>query len=191
MKKINLSFTISRQYIYLSLLSLFLLIFVFVFSFAVLIPEGKEYRKNRIEYKKELKELRRFEEFEMQTAQTLKELQSKNRHIISAFDTIFNPERFEKEHKKYFSSLTLSAIKNSAKEDGFAVYEVNTSSKINSPVSFYDFLDALNKSSWIVGVNFPIEFKRDGELIHSSFTMKVYANAKDSNTSKASTSEAK
>jgi hypothetical protein len=182
---------ISRQHIYLLALAVFLLIFVLVFSFLVLIPKGKEYRKDRIELKKEMKELRKYEDFHMQTQEKLKELEGKNRHIIDAFGSIFNPDRFEKLYREYFTSLQLSEIKATGSEDGFIVYEVNASSKISSPKSFYNFLDALNKSDWIIGVNFPINFKRDGELIHSSFTMKVYCDNKERNASSASVSSAK
>ena len=73
-------------------------------------------------------------------------------------------------------------------ESKFTTYDVNTTSLINSPKSFYNFLEAVNKSDWIVAVNFPITFKRDAEMINSSFTMKVYSNnkdkAKDLNTTK-------
>ena len=72
-------------------------------------------------------------------------------------------------------------------EDNFNVYEVNTTSQINSPKSFYDFLDAVNKSDWIIAINFPIVFKREDDKIRSSFTMKVYKNpikTMDLNTSK-------
>jgi hypothetical protein len=56
----------------------------------------------------------------------------------------------------------------------FTIYEVNTTSKINSPKVFYNFLDSINKSDWIIGVNFPINFKREADMIRSSFTMRVY-----------------
>jgi len=181
---------ISRQHIYLMSASLFLLLFVFIFSFGVLIPSGKEYRIKRLEVKKAEKELRKYEDFQSETLETLKNLQSENRRIITAFDTTFNPQRFEKENKKYFISLHVAEISFLEIQDEFAVYEVNTTSKIDSPTSFYDFLDAINKSDWIVGVNFPIHFKREDKLIKSSFTMKVYCNNKENN-STASSSEAK
>lgn len=182
--------SIARQHMYLIFTSLFLLVFVLVFAFGVLIPEGKEYRIKRIDLKKTSKELREYKNFHNETVDTLKMLKGKNRRIITAFDMIFNPERFEKQNKSYFSKLSVSAIGFSAIEDDFAVYEVNTTSKISSPESFYNFLDSVNKSDWIIGINFPINFKRDGELIMSSFTMKVYANNKDKNSS-TSISEAK
>ena len=64
--------------------------------------------------------------------------------------------------------------------DDFITYEVNTTSKINSPKSFYDFLEALNKSDWIVGVEFPITFIREDKLIKSSFKMNVYSGVEKS-----------
>jgi len=182
--------SISRQHLYLIFVSLFLLVFVIIFAFGVLIPEGKEYRAKRIDLKKMSKELREYQNFHNETFDTLKTLQGKNRRIITAFDMTFNPERFEKQNKSYFSQLSVSAIGFSGIEDNFAVYEVNTTSQISSPSSFYNFLDSVNKSDWIIGIHFPINFKRDGEHIMSSFTMKVYVNNKDKN-STTSRSEAK
>jgi len=48
---VKIDFT--RQNIYLLGISIFLLIFVLVFSFAVLIPEGKEYRIKRTDFRKD------------------------------------------------------------------------------------------------------------------------------------------
>ena len=181
---------ISRHQIYVMLLATFLFFVIIIFAFVLLIPEGKEYRVKRLELKKETKEYKRYKVFYDDTLATFKDLQSQNRHIITAFDRVFDPERFEKQHKKHFSSLTLSKLSRDKDEEGFAVYEVNTTSHINSPKNFYNFLDDLNKGDWIIGVNFPINFVRDGEMIKSSFTMKVYANNKDKNAT-ASASEAK
>ena len=177
---------ISRHYLYILLSSLFMLLFVLIFAFVILIPKGKEYRQERLELKKATIKLQKYQNFHDDIYAKLKDLQSKNRHIITAFENRFDAQRFEKEHKNYFSSLKLSKIMKLNDEKGFAVYEVNTTSNIASPKNFYDFLDALNKSDWIIGVNFPIIFKREGETILSSFTMKVYANKEDTNVSKSS-----
>jgi len=176
---------ISRPNIYLLGMSVLLLIIVLIFSFAVLIPNGKDYRKHRTKLLKENKELRKYQNFNVETTEFLQQLKSDNRHIMRAFDNSFNPVRFEKVHQAYFLSLNLQKQISLENEGEFSVYEVNTTSQINSPKTFYDFLDAVNKSDWVIGVNFPIHFKRDGELIRSSFTMKVYsAKTADSNTSK-------
>ena len=175
---------ISRQHIYLLSMLTFFLVFVLLFSFAVLIPGGKEYRENRAEFKKELKEVRRYQNFHDEVELKLKELQSENRHIITAFDATFDQHRFQKQHRDYFSSLKLSELEKVSNEDEFISYEVNTTSEISSPKSFYNFLDAINKSDWIISVEFPINFKRDGEMIKSSFTMKVYSVNNDRNSTK-------
>jgi len=184
--------SISRQHIYLMSISIFLFLFVLIFSFSMLIPAGKEYRIKRVELKKVNKEFRKYANFHDDTVATLQELRSENRHIITAFDKEFSAYRFEKQHKNYFSKLSISKLEFIEYEDekAFSVYEVKTSSQISSPSSFYNFLDALNKSDWIISIDFPIDFVRDGELIKSSFTMKVYANTKETNSS-VSTSEAK
>jgi hypothetical protein len=167
-------------------LSVLLLIIVIAFSFGVLIPNGKEYRLKKAEFKKESMKLRQLSDYAFDTSTNLQKLQGENRHIITAFAAPFSIERFEKQHREYFTSLKLSKLEQKENEENFAVYEVNASSKINSPKSFYKFLDALNKSDWIIAVNFPINFKRDGELIHSSFTMKVYSDTKDKKDSNTS-----
>ena len=174
---------ISRHHLYILLVSVFLFLFVILFSFILLIPKGQDYREQRMEVKKIVSKVDKYQNFHDETFETLKELQSKNRHIITAFDNIFDPKRFEKEHKSYFSALSILKISKKEDEAEFAVYEVNTTSSISSPKNFYNFLDAVNKSDWIIGVNFPITFKRQGEMIASSFTMKVYCNNRDTNAS--------
>ena len=173
----------SRQNIYLMTVTLFLLLFVLVFSFGVLIPKGKEYRMGKTELKKENLELKQLSDFSIEKEVILQKLQSDNLNAIKAFATEFNSKRFEKQHKSFFSSLSVSKVSKSEDEKEFSVYEVNATSEISSPKSFYNFLDALNKSDWIIAVNFPISFKRGGEMISSSFTMKVYNN-KESNATK-------
>jgi hypothetical protein len=176
MKKINLS--ISRQSIYLLVLSFLLLIFVLLFSFGALIPAGKEYRLNKAVLNKKIAEYRKHDNFKNTVLDKHTQLQSKHRHIIEAFDKEFNPQRFQKMHSGYFSSLSLSKKVQVQDPGEFTIYEVQTTSQINSPKSFYDFLDAINKTDWIIGVNFPIKFKRENNLIRSSFTMRVYSNKK-------------
>ena len=181
--------SISRQHIYLLSILTFFFIFVLIFSFAVLIPEGKEYRKYRVEFKKESKELRRYQNFHNEVAEKLKTLQGDNRRIITAFDATFDQYRFQKQHRDYFSSLKLSKLTQISSDDEFVAYEVNTTSEISSPKSFYEFLDAVNKSDWIISIEFPINFKRDSEMIKSSFTMKVFYADHDTNKTKSSVKE--
>ncbi len=175
---------VSRQNLYLLILSVALLIFVLFFSFLVLIPQGKQYREKRVQIKKEEAELKVQKKYNEDTTNVLKELRSDNKHIISAFANTFETKRFKKLHDNYFSELVISKEPTESDKDGFSVYSVKAVSKINSPKTFYNFLDAINKTEWIISINFPINFKRDGEVISSSFTMKVYSNLVDMNLTK-------
>ena len=147
-----------------------------LFSFLALIPQGKEYRLERLENRSNQIVLRQFQNYSDETFTKLKELQTQNRRIVTAYANTFDAERFEKNSEKYFERLHLSKLSPLPDEGKFTVYEVNTSSSINSPQSFYDFLDAVNRSDSIIGINFPINFVRHGEYIDSSFTMKVYCS---------------
>lgn len=172
--RIAVKIKISRQVVYLVSLMFILLLLVLLFSFLVLIPEGKEYREQRLELKKENYELRRYKNYHEDVLTKLKKLQTDHRHAITALDNSFNPDRFQKQNQKFFKSLSITKKVQLKDEDNFLVYEVNTTSSIHSPKSFYNFLDAVNKGDWIISVNFPINFKRDKDLISSSFTMKIY-----------------
>lgn len=166
---------ISRQSLYILLVSFVLLVAVLLFSFLVLIPKGKEYRIMRLEEKKHAQVLMQYQQWHDETYENLKNLQAGNKRIITAFDNSFNAERFIKMNGHHFESLQLTKLERTQDEEPFAVYEVNASSKIDSPQSFYAFLEEINKSDWIVGVNFPINFEREDTLILSSFRMKVYS----------------
>jgi len=178
--KINLS----KQMIYLFILSIILFILVLIFAFAVLVPAGKEYRIKRTAVNKQKLELRQLENFNNEVADKLQQLHAKNRHIIKAFESKFNAKRFQKQYKTHFTSLNLAKRSKEDVEEDFSVYEVNTTSQMISPQSFYNFLDAINKSDWIIKINFPIDFKRDKEQIKSSFSMRVYRNLEDVNSTK-------
>jgi len=167
-------FHISRQMIYILTLAVVFLIIVFIFAFVFLIPSGKEYRVKRLETKKFSYQVDQIQDEYDNVYSKLKTLQADNRHVISAYKSIFNPTRFSTMYRPHFQSFTLSELTAHSQDGKFAVYEVNTSSLIQSPQGFYDFLDGVNKSDNIIGVNFPIDFKRDGDLIKSSFTMHVY-----------------
>jgi hypothetical protein len=164
----------NRQTLLVVILSLVLLIGVFAFSFLFLIPKGKEYRALRLESKKEFQQLELAQNRYDNTHNRLKDLQLQHKGTIGAFDKKFDPGQFERLHKKEFTDLYLTEITTFESNGMFKVYEVNATSKITSPQSFYNFLENVNKGEWVIGVNFPIHFERDGDKIRSSFTMKVH-----------------
>ncbi len=170
-----------RHILYLTLFSIFMIIFTIWFAMDKLIPMGKEYRKNHIKLKKEKIDLARYQDFYDKTLKHFNQTKAKNRHIIEALENRFDPTRFKTKYGKYFIDLSLSKISDANQSKWYEIYEVQTTSKIKSPTNFYNFLEALNKSEWIIGVTFPIDFTREGELIHSSFKMQVYKKSDETN----------
>ena len=180
-----------RQTLFVVILSLLLLIGVVTFSVFFLIPKGKEYRTLRLESKKE------FQQFELtqnrydNTHNRLEDLKKQHKHTIGAFDKMFDPGRFERLYKKEFTDLYLTEVTATDANGTFKVYEVNATTKITSPQSFYSFLENINKSEWVIGVNFPIHFERDGDQIRSSFTMKVHNKPSEKETVQKSKEKSK
>lgn len=165
---------INYQTLYLISLSTILLIGIFLFSFFVLIPKGKEYRLLRLEAKKEQQMVDRARSENTVIHKKLEKLETNHAKTIKAYQTPFNPKKFTRLHHKEFQDLFLTEVSMADQNGSFKVYEVNATTKITSPESFYNFLEKINKSQWIIGVDFPINFEREGDLIKSSFTMKVH-----------------
>lgn len=159
---------------YLILLSLLLLVGIIAFSTFVLIPKGKEYRSLRLENKKEQTVVDTAREHYEMTEKKLKKLEEKNKETIKAYRTDFSPEKFMRLNRAQLQDLFLTEVHLADQNKSFKIYEVNATTKITSPEVFYQFLEKVNHSGWIIGVHFPVHFERDKDLIKLSFTMKVH-----------------
>ena len=165
---------VSRHLIYTLVFGFTLTIFTIWFAADELVSKGKEYRKERILLKRERVKLRQYQDYHDKTLELYNQTKTKYRYIIDALQNKFEPQTFLKRYQPFFIDLSLSKLETKEKKEWYDIYEVNTTSKIKSPKNFYNFLDALNKSEWLIGITFPINFERKGDLIHSSFTMHVY-----------------
>jgi hypothetical protein len=166
----------NHRTLYLVSISLILFLGIVIFSVLFLIPKGKEYRTLRLESKKEQQLIAQAQERYNQVNEKQKKLKAENIHIIQAFRRPFDSVKFTKNNHKDFEDLYLTEIEMAEHNGSFKVYEVNATTKITSPQTFYNFLEKINKSDWVIGVDFPINFERDGDKIKSSFTMKVHSN---------------
>jgi len=166
----------NHRTLYLVLISLLLLTGIVIFSVFFLIPKGKEYRTLRLESKKEQQLIDRAQEEYDAVNQKLERLKQENTHTMKAFATPFDPKKFTKDNQEDFQDLYLTELELADHNSSFKVYEVNATTKISSPQVFYQFLEKINKSDWVIGVNFPIYFERDEDKIKSSFTMRVHRN---------------
>lgn len=164
----------SRQNLHILIVSTILLIAVVSFSFLVLIPKGQKYRVEKNSLNKIEIGFHSLKSQEQKIQNELSKIEKNNERVIKAYKNNFDIEKFKELNKTYFDSLEITKSSDFKEEDGFSIYEVNATSNIESPKNFYDFLDTINSSEWIILVNFPINFKRDEKKIKSSFTMRVY-----------------
>jgi uncharacterized membrane protein len=165
---------INMRTLYLIILTMVLLVSIIVFSFFLLIPKGKEYRSLRLENKKEQMAMDSTREQYDEMEKKLNKLEEKNKEMLKAYRTVFDPVKFTKLNRSELQDLYLTELQDADHNKSFKVYEVNATTKITSPEVFYHFLDKVNHSGWIIGVHFPVHFERDKDLIKLSFTMKVY-----------------
>jgi len=168
---------ISRQAIFLLVIVFTMLVSVLLFTIFVLIPQGKDYRTLRLEKRKYSVELAQYQQWHDEMFDELKTLQQENHLIVQNFSHSFEPKRFTQKYGAMFNALTLSEL-HRASDQNYTTYEVNASTKIETPKTFYEFIDSLSKSDWIIAINFPIQFKEQNGLLSTSFTMRVYSASK-------------
>ncbi len=165
---------IPRQYIYMLIISIILSIFVFIFSSYILIPAGKSYREKKSIMQTSQYRLMKYQKRNYKTLQIVDSLLAQHKSISLAFRNSFNIKQFIDKNRRYFESLTLTKLGQSKKDQTFDTYKVDAISKIRTPITFYTFLNNLDKQGWIIKANFPIYFKRKGESITLIFTMRIY-----------------
>ncbi len=158
-----------------------LLIFLFVFIVTTLVlitvlilPNIKSYRSARGEYNQAMVHKTRVQEVLNQRDKEMKQLLLANRKIFDSFGHKFSQKEFINFSNQFFKKVTLKEVKQSKHTNEFRVYELNVTSSLKTPVKFYKFLDGLNHYQNIVQADFPIDLKSNGDLIYSSFKIKVY-----------------
>jgi len=164
-----------RSLINILIISLVFIILFFAFVAILLIPIGKNYKRDHKVYTKVMYERDMAQNLHDITMNNLKDLQTNNRNIILSYGNSFDPDAFAKRYRSYFKRLRLTAMNSKEKESIFDVYKVDALSDIDSPTDFYAFLDALNKSENIISVEFPINFVAKGKTIKASFKLKVFS----------------
>ncbi len=161
-----------------------LLIFLFIFILititlisVLILPNIKKYRVARANYDQAIVHKIRVQSVLDQRDKELKKLLSDNRKIFDSFKHEFNQEEFTIFANQFFSKVALKEVKQSEHTKEFRVYELNVTSSLKTPVKFYKFLNALNHYQNLVQADFPIDLKSNGNLIYSTFKIKVYSLA--------------
>lgn len=165
---------------YIKLL-IFLVIFIFITLLLIsilILPNIKKYRVARGEYNQARVHKVRVQNVLKERENELKKLRLDNWKIFAAFKHNFSKEEFLTFAKQFFDNVTLKNVKQSPYTKEYDLYELNVTSSLKTPIKFYKFLDGLNHYSNIVQADFPIDLKANGNVIYSSFEIKVYKKHK-------------
>ncbi|MFK5882551.1 MAG: hypothetical protein QM482_10120 [Sulfurospirillum sp.] len=158
-----------------------LLVFLFVFILITLVlittlilPNIKVYRVAKGDYNQAMVHKTKVQGVLDRRNKEMKQLLLTNRKIFDSFGHKFSQKEFISFANKFFNKVTLKEVKQSQHTNEFKVYELNVTSSLKTPVKFYKFLDGLNHYQNIIQADFPIDLKSNGDLIYSSFKIKVY-----------------
>lgn len=145
---------------------------VMIFSFIV--PNIKEYRQIESTYISSQNALLKIQKNFENTLNQLHEIEKTNEFTIKSLNNKFSEISFTTFANKYFNNVSLNELPKKDQKDDFYRYELNVTSAMNTPSKFYNFLDDLKKYENVVKVDFPINMKSDGNLIHATFNIRIY-----------------
>jgi len=164
--------TPSDESIFLLALSTFLLILILLFSFLILVPKMQNYRTQDIKLQEITSTLNTYKKIKQQLSLSLEKSKITNQHLLAALKQDFDIEVFYNKYKNYFKTMQICKEKSPKEYD---LYDINTILDKSSYKIFYNFIDSINKSKWIIKIDTPIRLKRDTKNdIDISFSIKVY-----------------
>lgn len=158
-------------------LLVYILIFVLICLMMVLffiVPNVKEYRKIQHEMHLQNSHAVALSKEQESKTKTITAFKNREKALIRAFEIPFSKDRFTAFASKYFSDVKLSQLPPKDSDEPFFRYELNVTSSVQTPVKFYDFIDALQRYDNVIRVDFPIHMQGSGEHIRTTFNIKVY-----------------
>lgn len=145
---------------------------VMIFSFIV--PNIKEYRQIEATYASSQHALLKIQKNFENTLSELNNIEKTNEFTLKSLNNKFNEISFIAFASKYFDNVNLNELPKTDENDEFYRYELNVTSAMNTPSKFYNFLDDLKTYDNIVKVDFPINMKSQGNLINTTFNIRIY-----------------
>jgi len=158
-------------------LLLFFLLFLAIamgLILGLIVPDIREFKSTKGELASERARTQKIYEVLTNRENELANLRSDNRKILEAFAKPFSEERFVAHAGQFFEAVELEKQGQNEFEEGFTLYELTVTSKLQTPVQFYSFLESLNRYEAIVRTDFPIQMWTEDGQIHAIFNIKVY-----------------
>lgn len=156
---------------------LFFIIFMFllIFLIAPTIKKFKEIKKDY--YTTKIKADKIQNKLDKLTIQ-YKELYKKNHKIILAFKMDFNKESFKIFSSKYIKIIDIKDKNSSIYEKEFIKKSYIVSGTLNSPTSFYKFINSIKNTNNVLKVYYPVAFKAKNGNIHLLYKLESFKEKK-------------
>lgn len=158
-------------------LLIYIVIFLAISSFMIfvfIVPNIKEYRQIEATYTSSQNALLKIQKNFETTFGELTDIQKTNEFTLKSLNNKFNEISFMAFASKYFDNVNLNELPKTDSNDEYYRYELNVTSAMNTPSKFYNFLDDLKNYDNVVKVDFPINMKSEGNLIHTTFNIRIY-----------------
>jgi len=167
--------TPSDESIFLLAISTFLLILILLFSFLILVPKMQNYRIQNIKLQEIASKLNTYKKTKQQLSLSLEKSKTTNQHLLAALKQDFDIDVFYKKYKNYFKTIQICKQKSL---EGYDIYDISATIDKSSYKSFYNFMDSINKSGWVIKIDTPIRLKRDAKNnIDILFSIRVYLSS--------------
>lgn len=140
------------------------LVLTLMIASMMIIPDIQQLKISKIHTERSLKMLKDTRDYYDRLSEENSQLQEKNRKVIEALQVTFNKERvgqFGEEKLGKFDFLGSNLVPH---DQNFIRYEINASTRIDSPVRLYEFINALNSYDSLAEMDFPIIIDADKEF---------------------------
>ena len=148
----------------------FLLFFLFFVIFILLLvvlvaPTIKKFKEIKYNYYTTKTKIDNLQNKLDKLSTTYKKLYKENHKIILAFKMGFNKESFKTFSSKYMKIDSFKDINSSFYQNKFIKKTYIVTATLNSPISFYKFIDATKSANNVLKVYYPVVFKaKNGDL---------------------------
>ena len=161
---------------------LVMLIFLFMsvvvsFGFFSFTPKIKAKRLLSIELEQKNMMLDAAEKKFDQNYKQLQQLQEREKYVDLALEKRFDETRFEHFIAQHFNRYALRSI-TTEQELAYQADIIDISAITTSPVTFYRFVDMLNRFDWVAEVVSTQQFRSVPDGVETHFVLKVYTRKK-------------
>jgi len=149
------------------------LVLTLMIASLMIIPDIQQLKISKIHTERSLKMLKGTREYYDQLSEENNKLQEKNRKVIEALRVSFKEDRLQQFGQGKLGQFELHGVKLEPHDQNFIRHELNASARIDSPVSLYEFIDALNNYDSLAEMSFPIVIDADDSY---NLDVKLYLN---------------